>query len=91
MTHAEKSQDISENYRDVTPIAIRIIKEIPKSEQEFILSVYKFITKLNYMGPESLSGPECWGPFTNILQQYITNDKIEWQKKIIDIYMGYEV
>ena len=91
MTEAEIATEKSTNYRDVTKIALQILKEIPKKEEQFIISIYNFINKMNYMAPEILSSPECWIPFTTILQTYITDEKIEWQKKIIDIYMGYEV
>ena len=74
--------------RDVRDIAKKILIEIPVEENEFIESINNFIKSLHYSAPELLRGSECWIPFTNILNYYIDDTNVEWQKKIIDIYTG---
>lgn len=83
-------KNIINDFRDVSVVARRILIQIPPEETHFIKDINKFILDCEYYAPEVLKGSDSWIPFTNILNIYINGEKLEWQEKIINIYMGYE-
>ena len=87
----ENTNTILEDFRDVSSVALKILYQIPDKNDdyiEFIDSMHEFIYELKYRAPEVRKSVLCWGPLTIILQKYIYDDTISWQKNIIDIYMG---
>ena len=77
--------------RDLVPLISRMIWLIPSSEREFIFKLERIRYKAAYAAPESIG--LWWKVVANILGYHIPvdQDKVEWQDKVISIWMGTPV
>ena len=78
----------SQPQRDIFEIISKILEIIPKDQDKLIISLNKYLDKLQFMPPEYLFDYYSWGPLTDILNKNIPIIKEEWQIKIRDIING---
>ena len=76
--------------RNIAIVSLTILENIPEEKAEFKQAVRDFIYKdLPYRSPEMLLHPNVWSLFeTNIMHRFIPIPIEDWEKKVVDIYIG---
>lgn len=78
--------------RNVAFIAVKIFEVIPEQNIDFKKDIEDLLFKdFAYRSPEILLYPEIWMKLDRVLRKYIDEPKEDWEKKIIDIYVGTSI
>jgi len=85
----QEYDDLQQNPRNVLIVALNICNILPPTQPTFKHSLERFINNtLSYKPPEDLTKQYNWEQLDYIMKQYISIPRFEWEKKVIDLYVG---
>lgn len=75
--------------RNVREISLYIVSQLPRDQIELKNDIMHLVKRtLDYVPPEDMVFSYRWKLLHEIMIKHIPIVKLEWEKKIIDIYVG---
>lgn len=74
--------------RNAVVIAAQIMCEVPDAQHKFRDELYNFVMQKAYSSPELCKSKEFWFQLDKIMHTFIPRPKDDWEKKIVNIYVG---
>jgi hypothetical protein len=82
-------EQVEPSPRNAMLVALEIVQMIPKDKPDFYKDVDSLIRNdYVYKDHNSLQTPYSWQKLESIMHRYIPKPDEEWNKKIVDVYIG---